>query len=153
MIIIKRNGAVWLCPVCATPCTDRHETNCSGCGSNRDPVFVHQLLLIRAVELLIKRGIGVIDSDVRCYTSHKLKITINLAGNVPEYLFADLPNSWQIKTSKSHHYQLCCSEINPDSNNHIIYNSMIKKLEDYLMAKDVDGFKSVLMLSGYDPGQ
>jgi hypothetical protein len=110
--------------------------------------------LIKAVELLIQRGVGVIDTNVRCHTNHKLKIIISLAGAVPEYLFDDLHNGWQLISSKGHHYQLCCRKINPDSdNNQIIYNHMINKLEEWLEGKSADGFKSVLRLSGYSTGQ
>lgn len=131
---------ITLCPICATPYSDRLGDSCSGCGNNYGPVLAHKPL-IKAVTLLIKRGIGVIDNDVRVCTSHKTKITIYLTGNIPEYLFDDLLGGWQIK----HLNQLYCSEIDR--------SKMIKDLEEWCMSKDPDGFKSILKLSGYDAGR
>lgn len=130
---------VSLCPICATPSTDRHEEKCSGCGSKRNPVYVC-LQLTKAVKLLIKLGLGVLDTDFKYCTSHKTKITITLAGNVPEGIFSDVPTEWQLLYSKEMFY-LRCNEINSAT--------MINKLEEWLEDKDADGFKSVLLLSGY----
>jgi hypothetical protein len=139
-----------LCHLDLTECTSKSRAECSS-RNNCNAIFVHHSL-IKVVEMLIQRGVGVIDTDLRCTTAHSLRIIINLAGAVPKCLFDDLPNGWELISSKT--CRLYCCVTNPDDgNNYIIYNSMIKNLEDWLMTKDADGFKSVLMLSGYSTGQ
>lgn len=141
-----------LCPVCATPCTDRFEDCCSGCSSIRDPVYVCWQL-VKVVELLIKRGIGVTDTDISYCTSHKTKVTIILAGNVPVQLFNELPDRWQLRCCDyypySRNYDLVCKTYQLYSNE-IHYSKMINSLEEWLKNRDADGFKAVLRLSGYD---
>jgi hypothetical protein len=139
-----------LCPMTIKECTSKSRAECS--NSNCNAIFVHQSL-IKVVEMLIQRNVGVTDTDVRCSTAHNLKITINLAGAVPYSLFNDLPKDWELVASKT--CRLCCCEINPDDSdsNHIIYSNMISSLEDWLESKDIDGFKALLMLSEYSTGQ
>ena len=112
-----------LCPVCLTPCTDRYEDKCSGCGSTRYPIFVHTSL-VRVVKLLIKLGVSVIDTNSRLCTTHKTKITIYLDSNIPEHLFDDLPSGWQIIQSN----RLYCDDIDR--------YKMISDLESWAISKD-----------------
>lgn len=79
-----------LCPICTTP-ADKNENCCSGCGTTCEPIFVHEPLL-KTVEMLIKMGIGVTNTDSRYCTTHKTKITIVLAEDVPKHIFDDLPD-------------------------------------------------------------
>jgi hypothetical protein len=113
-----------LCTICATP-ADKNDCCCSGCGSMREPVFVCELLL-KAVEMLIKMGIGVTNTDSRYCTTHKTKVTIVLAEDVPKHIFDNLLDDWVL-----HHlgnvYYLRCNNENPASS--------VKELEEWLKNK------------------
>ena len=130
-----------LCPICGTQCNDSHEDKCSGCGSTRDPFYV-SWQLVKAVTLLIKLGLDVVDTDLRYCTTHKTKVNIKLNGTIPVKLFDELPWGWQY-ISRSH--KLFSSEVNSDE--------MISNLEQYLENKDADGFRAVLKLAGYELDQ
>jgi len=130
---------VILCPICATKYTNRQDS-CSNCGSSKGAIFVHPSL-VKVVTLLIKLGVGVVDTGIKHCTTHQNKISIYLSGSVPEYLFTDLPSVWRIKDSN----KLYCSDIDRIK--------VIKELEEWAMDKDPDGFKALLRLSGYDIGQ
>lgn len=128
-----------LCHICGTEYTAKQDS-CSHCGSSNGAIFVHPSLVI-VVTRLIKLGLNVLDTDVKYCTSHKTTVIIQLAGNLPEGIFSDLPEGWQVNNL----CQLRCSDTDR--------SKMIKDLEDWAMSKDIDGFRAILKLSGYDIGQ
>lgn len=128
-----------LCHICATEYTAKQDS-CSNCSNSNGAIFVHPSL-VKVVTLLIKLGVNVLDTDVKLCTSHKTKVIIQLAGNLPADIFSDLPTGWQVNNLN----QLRCSDIDK--------SKMIKDLEDWAMSKDIDGFRAILKLSGYDIGQ
>lgn len=127
-----------LCHICATEYTAKQDI-CSSCGCVTGAIFVHPLL-VKVVTLLIKLGVGVVDTDIKYCTSHKTKVIIQLTGNLPEDIFSDLPEMWLINNLS----QLRCSDTDR--------SKMIKDLEEWAMSKDIDGFRAILKLSGYDAG-
>lgn len=137
-----------LCPDCSAVFNNNRV--CSECCSTRECILVYEPL-IKAVTMLIKMGIGVTDTTIRCHTSHKLVVTIHLADALPDGVLSGLLGNWMLQGSK-----LSCTEINQDNtkgSNQLMYSKMISSLEDYLTNKDIDGTKAVMRLSGYVTGQ
>lgn len=82
-----------VCSKCGSICTHNPISSygCPTCGTV-GPVIIINNGLCKAVKLLIKLGIGVIDTYVRYYTTHVTKIKVFLAGNIPDGLFLELPD-------------------------------------------------------------
>ncbi|WP_238900049.1 hypothetical protein [Clostridium sp. YIM B02500] len=113
--------------MCATPCTNRFEDKCSGCGSYSDPIFVWSSLTT-VVKMLIKRGVAVKDTDIKYCTTHKTKVTIYITGSVPQYLLGELPCEWQLQCLSNEVWYLRCNELHPDKR--------IQELEQWLEDKN-----------------
>ncbi|WML36941.1 hypothetical protein [Clostridium sp. OS1-26] len=115
-----------LCPICTTP-ADKNEDCCSGCGTTCEPIFVYEPLL-KAVEMLIKMGIKVSDTDLKYCTTHKTKVTIVLAEDVSKNIFDDLPDSWALY----HLDNICYLRCN-------VYSvaSAVQAFEEWLNNKDL----------------
>ena len=140
---------VLMCSKCATLNIDGGI--CTECGSTH--INIH-LKLYKVVEMLIKMGVGVLSSEI--HHSSNSSVRIYLAKTVPEHLFDELPNNWQlvcyeIKSLNIKSYRLYCCPDKDDTTYNI--DKMIQNLEEWATDKDPDGFKSLLKLSGYDIGQ
>ena len=139
------NYQVKLCPVCATPYIDRLGDSCSGCGGDYEPVITYKTLA-KAVTLLIKLGVGVLSTEM--HQSSNSDVAIFLRGIVPEYIFDELPNNWRLLCHESfggRSYQLY--GISGKT------KERIEQLEEWALSKDIDGFRAVLKLSGYEVGR